>query len=83
MTAPKKYTREYKQDAVRTLGRAKDDMSRTGRTPVREPASQQRCDTLAVAHSPAIARLSQDIADAVRALDRVLRQSHHSIGHRA
>lgn len=56
-------------DAVWTVRRTKDDRSRTGRTTVREAVPQQDYDALAAAHSRAIARLSQDIAAAVRALD--------------
>lgn len=57
-------------DAVWTVSRTKDDKSKTGRTTVREAVSETSYDALAAAHSRAIARLSRDIADAVRALDR-------------
>jgi uncharacterized protein len=57
-------------DAVWTVRRAKDGKAQTGRTTVREPAQEQSYDALAAAHSRALARLSRDIADAVRALDR-------------
>jgi len=57
-------------DAVWTVSRTKDGELQTGRTTVREPAPEKSYDALAAAHSRAIARLSQDIADAVRALDR-------------
>ena len=57
-------------DAVWTVSRAKDDKSRTGRTTVREAVSETSYDALAAAHSRAVARLSRDIADTVRALDR-------------
>jgi len=57
-------------DAVWTLRRTKDGKSQTGRTTVREPAPEQGYDALAAAHSRALARLSRDIADAVRSLDR-------------
>lgn len=60
-------------DAVWTVRRTKDDNSRTGRTTVRETVPQQGYDALAATHSRAIARLSQDIADTVRALDRAPR----------
>lgn len=56
-------------DAVWTVRRIKDGKLRVGRTTVREPASERGYDALAAAHSRAAARLSQDIADAVRALD--------------
>jgi uncharacterized protein len=55
-------------DAVWTVRRPADDKSRSGRTTVRESVQQTGYDALAAAHSRAIARLSQDIADAVRAL---------------
>jgi len=57
-------------DAVWTVSRTKDAKSQTGRTTVREPAPEKGYDALAAAHSRAVARLSRDIADAVRALDR-------------
>ena len=56
-------------DAVWTVRRVKDGKLQTGRTTVREPASERGYDALAAAHSRAVARLSQDIAGAVRALD--------------
>jgi len=56
-------------DAVWTVRRIKDGKLRIGRTTVREPASERGYDALAAAHSRAAARLSQDIAGAVRALD--------------
>ncbi|MCG6862342.1 MAG: PqiC family protein [Chromatiaceae bacterium] len=60
-------------DAVWTLRRVKDDKSRTGRTSVQEPVSATGFDGLAAAHSRAVARLSRDIADAVRVFEGVLR----------
>ena len=57
-------------DAVWTVSRTKDGKSQTGRTTVREVASDKGYDALAAAHSRGLARLSRDIADAVRALDR-------------
>jgi uncharacterized lipoprotein YmbA len=57
-------------DAVWTVSRAKDGKSQTGRTTVREAASDKGYDALAAAHSRAVARLSRDIADGVRALER-------------
>ena len=57
-------------DALWTVGRTKDGKSQTGRTSVREPAPEKDYDALAAAHSRGIARLSRDIAAAVRALDR-------------
>ena len=57
-------------NAVWMVRRTKDGKSETGRTSVREPANDQGYDALAAAHSRALGRMSQDIADAVRALDR-------------
>jgi uncharacterized protein len=57
-------------DAVWTVRRAKDGKSETGRTTVREGVREKGYEALAAAHSRALARLSRDIADAVRALDR-------------
>jgi uncharacterized lipoprotein YmbA len=56
-------------EAVWSVGRLKDGQSRTGRTSARETAPERSFDALAAAHSRALARLSQEIADAVRALD--------------
>jgi uncharacterized protein len=56
-------------DAVWTVRRVKDGKQQTGRTTVREPAPEKGYEALAAAHSRAAARLSQDIAGAVRALD--------------
>lgn len=56
-------------DAVWTVRRVKDGKLQVGRTTVREPASERGYDALAAAHSRAVARLSQDIAGALRALD--------------
>jgi len=55
-------------DAVWTVSRGADGRSRTGRTTAREAAPDKSYDALAAAHSRAVARLSQEIADAVRAL---------------
>jgi uncharacterized lipoprotein YmbA len=57
-------------DAVWTVSRTKDGKSQTGRTTLREVASDKGYDALAAAHSRGLARLSRDIADAVGALDR-------------
>ena len=57
-------------DAVWTVRRTTDGSAETGRTAVRESVLDSSYDALAAAHSLAVARLSQDIADAVRALDR-------------
>jgi len=53
-------------DAVWTVRRTKDGTTRNGRTTVREPTQRQGFDALAAAHSRAVARLSEDIAEAVR-----------------
>jgi uncharacterized protein len=55
-------------DAVWTVGRSRDGKLKTGRTTVREPTSEGGFDGLAAAHSRAIGRLSQDLANAVREL---------------
>jgi uncharacterized lipoprotein YmbA len=55
-------------DAVWTVRRTKDGKSATGRTTVREAVQVNGYDALAAGHSRAVARLSQNIADAVRAL---------------
>ena len=57
-------------DAVWTIRRAKDGKTQTGRTSTRENVADSSYEALAAAHSRAVARLSQDIADAVRTLDR-------------
>ena len=57
-------------DAVWTVSRTKDGKSQTGRTTVREVTSDKSYDALAAAHSRALARLSRDIADAVRTLEQ-------------
>jgi uncharacterized lipoprotein YmbA len=57
-------------DAVWTVRRTKDGKTETGRTSAREKVDDSGYEALAAAHSRGVARLSQDIADAVRALDR-------------
>lgn len=57
-------------DAVWTVRRTKDGKSETGRTSVRETVDGSGYDALAAAHSRGVARLSENIADAVRTLDR-------------
>jgi uncharacterized protein len=57
-------------DAVWTVSRDRDGTSQTGRTTVREATPDRGYDALAAAHSRAVARLSRDIADSVRALER-------------
>jgi len=55
-------------EAVWSVSRLSDGQSRTGRTNARETVPDKSFDALAAAHSRAVARLSQDIADAVRSL---------------
>ena len=57
-------------DAVWSVRRTKDGRTETGRTTVRETVQEKDYEALAAAHSRAVARLSQDIADAVQALNR-------------
>jgi uncharacterized protein len=57
-------------DAVWTVRRTKDGKTETGRTSAREKVDDSSFDALAAAHSRGVARLSQDIADVVRTLDR-------------
>ena len=55
-------------DAVWNVRRVKDGVSATGRATVRENVADRGYDALAAAHSRAVARLSQDVADAIRRL---------------
>jgi uncharacterized lipoprotein YmbA len=55
-------------DAVWTVRRAKDGRTSTGRTSARETVSEGGYEALAAAHSRAVARMSQDIANAALAL---------------
>jgi uncharacterized lipoprotein YmbA len=57
-------------DAVWIVRRTKDGRTETGRTRVREALEEKSYDSLAAAHSRALARLSQDIAAAVRVIER-------------
>jgi uncharacterized protein len=57
-------------NALWTVSRMKDGKTQTGRTTVREAVPDKGYDALAAGHSRAVARLSQDIADAVAALGR-------------
>jgi uncharacterized protein len=56
-------------DAVWVVRRARDGKLETGRTTVLEAVREKGYDPLVAAHSRAVGRLSQDIANAVRALD--------------
>jgi uncharacterized lipoprotein YmbA len=60
-------------DAVWTVRRAKDGKTEAGRTSAREKVDGNDYEALAAAHSRGVARLSQDIADTVRTLDRAAR----------
>lgn len=55
-------------DAVWTVRREKDEHIDTGRSALREPATDKGYEALAAAHSRALARLSADIAARIRAL---------------
>jgi len=55
-------------DAAWTVRRTADGVVQTHRTSVREPVPDSSFEALAAAHSRAAARLSQGIAEAVRAL---------------
>ena len=57
-------------DAIWTVRRSEDGKTETGRTSVREPVQDSSYEALAAAHSRAVARLSQDIADAVKPMER-------------
>ena len=57
-------------DAVWTVRRSRDGKAETGRSTVREVVQEKGYDALAAAHSRALARVSEDIANAVRALER-------------
>ncbi|MDH5245098.1 MAG: PqiC family protein [Betaproteobacteria bacterium] len=57
-------------NAAWIVRRLRDGRSEAGRATVRESTGEKGYDALAAAHSRALGRLSQDIADAVRALDR-------------
>jgi uncharacterized lipoprotein YmbA len=57
-------------DALWVVRRMKDGKAERGRTTVRQSTMDKDYGALAAAHSQAIGRLSQEIADAVRALDR-------------
>jgi uncharacterized lipoprotein YmbA len=57
-------------NALWVVRRVKDGKTQTGRTSDREPITQKGYDALVAAHSRALGRMSQDIADTIRALDR-------------
>jgi uncharacterized protein len=58
-------------NAVWIVRRTKDGKSITGRTTTSEPTAAAGYEALAAAHSRALARMSQEIADAIRELDRI------------
>ena len=53
-------------EALWTVRRAADGKTRAGRTVAREPVQGKGFDALAAAHSRALARMSSDIAEAIR-----------------
>jgi len=57
-------------NAVWLVRRTKDGKAQTGRTAVREPSPANGYDELAAAHSRALGRMSQEIAETIRGLDR-------------
>jgi len=56
--------------ALWVVRRVSDGKSTTGRTTVREPSLEKSYEALAAAHSRALERLSVDVAEAIRVLDR-------------
>jgi uncharacterized lipoprotein YmbA len=57
-------------DAVWTVRRAKEGASRAGRTTVSEAVSDSSTAALVAAHSRALGRLSGEVAEAIRELER-------------
>jgi uncharacterized lipoprotein YmbA len=57
-------------NAVWIVRRTKDGKAQTGRTSVSEPTTAGGYDALAAAHSRALGRMSQEMAEMIRALDR-------------
>ena len=57
-------------NAVWVVRRTKDGKSQTGRTTVREATGTAGYEALAAAHSRALSRMSQEIADVIRGLER-------------
>lgn len=55
-------------DALWNVRRIRDGASASGRATVRENVADRSYDALAAAHSRALARLSQDVAEAIRKL---------------
>jgi len=56
-------------DAIWTVRRTRDGKAESGRTSVSESSREKGYEALVAAHSRALARLSQDIADKVRAME--------------
>jgi uncharacterized protein len=59
-------------NATWIVRRTKDGKTQAGRTAVREPSTGMGYDALVAAHSRALARLSQDIADRIRLLENAV-----------
>jgi uncharacterized protein len=59
-------------NATWIVRRTKDGKMQAGRTAVREPSTGMGYDALVAAHSRALARLSQDIADRIRLLENAV-----------
>ncbi len=57
-------------NSIWIVRRTRDGKAEAGRTTVREPTSAAGYEALAAAHSRALARMSQEIADVIRALAR-------------
>jgi uncharacterized lipoprotein YmbA len=57
-------------NAVWVVRRTKDGKAQTGRTSLREPTGAAGYDALAAAHSRALARMSEEIANVIRGLER-------------
>ncbi len=57
-------------DAAWTVRKIKDGRTETGRTSVHEAVQEKSYDALAAAHSRALERLSRDIVNAIRSLNR-------------
>ena len=57
-------------DAVWTVRRAKEDQSRTGRTTLSVPTQGGGYASLVAAHSLALERLSGEVAETIRTMER-------------
>ena len=62
--------KEAALDAVWTVRRIQDGKTETGRTAAREAVQGEGFEALAAAHSRALAKMSEGVANAVRALNR-------------